>query len=82
MCCCHGDFFVAIGVGFGEGDRATREERDEREAYRRGPTECKIPPPPPPPLESFEWPLVVFFLLQLVTRRQQQGLVPTSTPSL
>ena len=44
MCCCHGDFFVAIGVGFGEGDRATREERDEREAYRRGPTECKIPP--------------------------------------
>ena len=28
-------------IGYGEGDRAMREDRDEREAYRRGGAECK-----------------------------------------
>ena len=28
--------------GFGEGDRSTRDDRDEREAYRRGPSDCEL----------------------------------------
>ena len=34
--------FLLFLLGFGEGDRASREERDERESYRRGPSECKL----------------------------------------
>ena len=31
-----------LAAGFSEGDRATREEREEREAYRRGPQDCEL----------------------------------------
>ena len=31
-----------LAAGFSEGDRATREEREEKEAYRRGPQDCEL----------------------------------------
>ena len=31
-----------IPVGFGEGDRTMREDREDREAYRRGPMEGEM----------------------------------------
>ena len=30
---------VCMVAGFGEGDRAMREDREDRDAYRRGPLE-------------------------------------------
>ena len=33
---------LCVCVGYGEGDRAMREDREERETYRRGPGDCKF----------------------------------------